>query len=88
MRPAADEQSSGPLNFGLGIADLISFTLRSPYIQIVACGVRTTSADLLTIEDLTARIIRAVQEAPHHADVSDRLRGRRTRVATFSMPVI
>jgi hypothetical protein len=34
MRPAADEQSSGPLNFGLGIADLIPFTLRSPYIQI------------------------------------------------------
>jgi hypothetical protein len=33
MRSAADEQSSGPLNFGLGIADLIPFTLRSPYIQ-------------------------------------------------------
>jgi hypothetical protein len=49
---------------------------------------RTMSEEIFTIEDLTARIIRAVQEAPHHADVSDRLRGHRTRVATFSMQII
>jgi hypothetical protein len=47
--------------------------------------VRTISEGLLTIEDLTTKIIRTVQEAPHHADVSDGLRGR---VATLSMQII